>query len=101
MQTGFHLYIDEVGDEGIDRVRPIDPDGSPEYFVMCGILIQAPRYQEALAFVRNLRVKAGINSDEPIHFRKLDDDQKMLVVNEISRFRCGIVAIVSNKRNIR
>jgi len=37
MAHGFYLFLDEAGDEGLDRVRPLDPNGASEYFVLCGV----------------------------------------------------------------
>ena len=46
MSFGFYLFIDEAGDEGLERVRPMHEDGSSEYFVLCGVLVRASRYAE-------------------------------------------------------
>ena len=40
MSFGFYLFIDEAGDEGLERVRPMHEDGSSEYFVLCGVLVR-------------------------------------------------------------
>jgi hypothetical protein len=101
MQYGFHLYIDEAGDEGVERIRPLDPDGASEYFVMCGVLIRAHRSQELASFVLNLKKQIGLSVAEELHFRDLTASQQKLAIAEIGRFQLGLVAIVSNKRNMR
>ncbi len=101
MRYGFYLFIDEAGDEGIERVRPIDADGASEYFVLCGVLIRVQRHKKLSSSVRQLKVELGLDSETVLHFANLSDDQKNIVVSRISNFKIGIIAIVSNKRNMR
>ncbi len=101
MHYGFHLYIDEAGDEGIDEVRPIDPGGSPEYFVLCGVLIRAHRRTAVLSEFNDIKQKVGLTPSQMLHFRDLSAERQHLVIAEIARLRLGLVAIVSNKRNVR
>lgn len=101
MNHGFYLFIDEAGDEGIERIRPIDPEGSSEYFVLAGFLIRSHRYNEIARLIIDLKSRIGIPSYKPIHFRDLTDAQKDIVVKYISNIKIGIIAIVSNKLNMR
>lgn len=100
MSCGFYLFIDEAGDEGLDRIRPLNKDGASEYFVLCGLLIRATRYQELVQSFNEPKHTIGLTSDEEIHFRDLDDDQKWTVLKALSQFKLGLVAIVSNRRNM-
>lgn len=101
MQYGFHLFIDEAGDEGIERVRPLDPDGASEYFVMCGVLIRAHRQEEMARFVNSTKAKVGIAEASELHFRDLNAEQQKTVVAELGKFEAGLIAVVSNKRNMQ
>lgn len=101
MKSGFLLFIDEAGDEGIERVRPIDPDGAPEYFVVCGIIIRIDRYKELTKCLREIKIRIGLNEDKELHFRDLTPENQHLVIEGISKFKHGIIAIVSNKRNMK
>lgn len=101
MTAGFYLFIDEAGDEGIDRVRPIDPDGAPEYFVMCGVLVSGTRLQEANAQLLLIKNKIGMSPNDVLHFRDLRSDHKIAALEIIAASRMRLFAIVSNKRNMR
>lgn len=101
MQFGFLLFIDEAGDEGISRVRPIDPDGSPEYFVIAGVIIRSENYQKIKDAVQRIKQNFGLRDVEQLHFRDLDPNQQLLTIRELSKLKFGIVAVVSNKRNMR
>jgi hypothetical protein len=101
MNCGFYLFIDEAGDEGLDQVRPVDPNGASEYFVLCGVLVRASRYQELAQSFNAIKPKIGMTPTDQLHFRDLDEDQKQLVISSLSELKFGLVAIVSNKRNMR
>ena len=101
MTCGFYLFIDEAGDEGLDRIRPVDPNGSSEYFVLCGVLVRASRYQELVQSFNAIKPTIGLTANDQIHFRDLDEDQKLSVISALSKLRVGLIAIVSNKRNMR
>jgi hypothetical protein len=100
MSNGFLLFIDEAGDEGLDRVRPIDPNGGSEYFVLAGVLVRANRYSELVQAFNGIKKKIGKNPSDVIHFRDLNHFQRQQIVKEIGKLRIGLVAIVSNKRNM-
>lgn len=100
MRNGFLLFIDEAGDEGLDRVRPIDPNGGSEYFVLAGVLVRANRYAELVQSFNSIKLRIGMTASDVIHFRDLRSDQQQTLVKEISKLRIGLVAIVSNKRNM-
>jgi hypothetical protein len=100
MKNGFLLFIDEAGDEGLDRVRPLDPNGASEYFVLAGVLVRTTRYAELVQSFNAVKISIGKKPSEVIHFRDLTEDQRKLVVKQIGRLKVGLVAIVSNKRNM-
>lgn len=101
MNCGFYLFIDEAGDEGLDRVRPIDPNGASEYFILCGVLVRASKYQELVQSFNQIKQKVGLDPSDQIHFRDLSEDQKLVVVSSLADLQFGLVAIVSNKRNMQ
>jgi hypothetical protein len=88
VKHGFYLFIDEAGDEGLDRVRPLDPNGASEYFVLCGILVRASKYAELAQSFNKAKAKLGKEAADPVHFRDLDDAQKLSIVAD-----CAAIAI--------
>lgn len=100
MRYGFYLFIDEAGDEGLERIRPIAPDGSSEYFVMCGVLVRTTKYAELAQSFNSIKLKVGIAPTDQIHFRDLNQAQKSTVISSLANLKFGLVAIVSNKRNM-
>lgn len=100
MKDGFYLFIDEAGDEGLERVRPIQSDGASEYFVMSGILVRANRYAQLENSFNLIKEKIGLSVSNEIHFRDLDDENRQIVLGELSKLKFGLICIVSNKRNM-
>jgi len=100
MREGFLLFIDEAGDEGLKQVRPLDENGASEYFILAGVLIRTARYAELVQSFNVIKHRLGLAPTDTVHFRDLTSEQKTLVVSEISKLKIGLVAIVSNKRNM-
>ena len=100
MSFGFYLFIDEAGDEGLERVRPMHEDGSSEYFVLCGVLVRGSRYAELAQPFAKIKGMLGMNSSDQIHFRDLREDEKLIVISSLADLKFGLVAIVSNKQNM-
>jgi hypothetical protein len=100
MRYGFYLFIDEAGDEGLERIRPIDANGSSEYFVMCGVLVRTTKYAELAQSFSIIKSTIGIAPSDQIHFRDLDEAQKSIVISSLAQLKFGLIAIVSNKRNM-
>src|SRR5262245_37965203 len=100
MNRGFLLFVDEAGDEGLDRVRPAYPDGSSEYFVLCGILVRVATYPSLVQSFNRIKPLIGKAASDQIHFRDLDDEQKLIVATSLASMKFGLIAIVSNKQNM-
>ena len=45
-QVSYVAYIDESGDDGLARVKPLDPDGASEWFVLGSIVMPADPQRE-------------------------------------------------------
>jgi hypothetical protein len=98
---GFTLFIDEAGDEGISKVRPLDGDGASEYFVLAGVLVQSRPVGELGEHVIAMQLAASLAAGSEIHFRDLPAEQQLAVVRFASEFKSGLLCVVSNKRNLR
>jgi hypothetical protein len=101
MRHGFYLFIDEAGDEGLERVRPIDANGASEYFVLCGILVRTNKYAELAQSFNRIKAKIGLATSDQVHFRDLDEEQKLTLISALATLKFGLVAVVTNKRNMQ
>lgn len=97
----YIAHIDEAGDPGIRRVRPIDNPGASEWLVLGCSLIQATRHDEQTAWVRNILDSVGLTQNQVLHFRDLADWRKPLVCQATARLPVRLFAVVSNKKNMK
>lgn len=100
-----HYYIaciDEAGDPGIRRVRPLDPKGGSEWFVLGCSLIQVKSESDQLIWVREILDKLSMKQQTVLHFRDLDEWRKPIacqMLGNIKGVRC--FAMLSNKKNMK
>lgn len=99
--TGYIAYIDEAGDDGLQRVRPSDPRAASEWLVMSCLLIKADREPEVLPWLKELIGSFKQHQMQHMHFRQLRDDQKEKASRFIADLPVRLFSIVSNKQNMR
>lgn len=97
----YIAYIDESGDPGLKKVKPLDPGGSSEWLVVSAVVIAADREREVTGWISDLRKKLNSHQLRDIHFQKLQPGRKLISCNHVAELpvRCFVVA--SNKRNMR
>jgi hypothetical protein len=52
--VGYIAYLDEAGDDGLERIKPLDPRGASEWMILSCVLIRADREPEVLPWIRDL-----------------------------------------------
>ena len=97
----FIAYIDESGDPGLKRVRPIDEGGSSEWLVISAVIVRRGHDDETKAWVTDLNRAAGRIHDHVIHFKDLDAAQQLTVCKEMAKLPIRIFCVASNKKNMR
>jgi hypothetical protein len=97
----YIAFIDEAGDPGLDRIRPLDPSGASEWLVIGATLIRASNEAEPVEWVRSMLSSANVRQTRQLHFRGLKDWQKVLVCSEFERLPVKGFAVLSNKKNMR
>lgn len=96
----YVAYIDEAGDPGIETVRPCDPHGASEWLVIGAVLIEAANEADAVTW-RNHIIRASSIRSPTLHFRNLEEWQKLLVCQSLATFPLNVFAMLSNKKNMR
>jgi hypothetical protein len=97
----YIAFIDEAGDPGISRVRPLDPVGGSEWLVLGGVLIEAKHELAPVTWVRSILGDIGLERRQELHFRELVEWRKPLVCQKTATFPLNIFAMCSNKKNMR
>jgi hypothetical protein len=97
----YIAFVDEAGDPGISRVRPIDSVGGSEWLVIGAAVIEARRELEPVQWVRSMLKTIGLEQRRELHFRELPEWKKPLACSEAATRPLRIFALVSNKKTMR
>ncbi|MBD9372799.1 DUF3800 domain-containing protein [Rhizobium sp. ARZ01] len=97
----FVAYIDESGDPGLKRVRPIDERGSTEWMTLSAVLVRREKDPETTQWVADINRAIGNTNTQIIHFKDLDGEQKLQVCNRLSDLPVRLFVVASNKKNMR
>lgn len=100
-EYGYVAYIDEAGDTGLSKVRPIDENGSSEWFVLSALVMRAKWEPDVVGWVDGIRSNIGVTQRRFLHFRDLSPTRKLAVASAISKLPVRGFAICSNKKNMR
>ena len=97
----YVAYIDESGDPGLKRVKPIDKPGSSEWLVLSAVITAASREPEVTPWAAELMASMNSHQMRDLHFQKLSPARKLLACQHVATkpVRCFVVA--SNKQNMR
>jgi hypothetical protein len=97
----YIAYIDESGDPGLSKVRPIDPFGASEWLTLGAVVIRAKYEPELVPWVRSLREAIRETQGPALHFRTLSDERKRVVASQLALRPLGGFVVLSHKPNMR
>jgi hypothetical protein len=101
MTYGYIAYIDEAGDPGLNKVRPIDENGASEWLVLSAIVVKAEREPLVVDWVADIRNGVGVTQRSDLHYRTLSPTRRIAVATAIAGLPLRGFAILSNKKNMR
>lgn len=97
----YILYIDEAGDDGLTRVRPIDEVGASEWLVISGVLVRQNNESAVVDWVREIRSDINARQGPALHFRNLSPTKKKRACEMLAEKPIVCFAVCSNKKNMR
>jgi Protein of unknown function (DUF3800) len=100
-EYGYIAYIDEAGDPGLKRVRPIDDEGGTEWLILSAVVIRTPREPLVKGWVEDLISELGIKQRNDLHYRTLSPTRKIAAGERIATLPLRGFAVCSNKKNMR
>lgn len=101
LKPGFIAYIDEAGDPGLNRVRPLDSVGASEWLVIGATVIHAHNEAETVDTVRSIRDAIGSRQGPDLHYRKLSDQRKAISCQILANSKSKSLVVASNKKNMK
>lgn len=97
----FIAYIDEAGDPGLKRVRPIDNIGSTEWLVLSAVVVRRENDPLLPDWVAAINQANGSENTQVIHFKDLTQQQKLTASRTLASHPVRLFAVASNKKNMR
>lgn len=98
---GYIAYIDEAGDPGLTKIRPLDEDGSSEWLALSAVIMRAKWEPDVVDWVRSIRTDIGVKQRSDLHYRTLSPTRKIAVATRIATLPVRGFVIMSNKKNMR
>jgi hypothetical protein len=96
----YVAYIDEAGDPGLRRVKPLDANGSSEWLILSAVVIGAPN-EKNVATWRNDILREIKSQRKDLHFTDLKPWNKRIACAEIAKLPARCFVVCSNKKNMR
>lgn len=101
LKPDYIAYIDEAGDPGLKRVKPLDPNGSSEWLILSAVVVRASREAEVVQWGRDFVKLAGSRQSQQVHFRKLQENAQIAVCERFSTLPLRAFVVASNKKNMK
>jgi hypothetical protein len=95
---GYIAYIDEAGDPGLKRVRPIDQNGASEWLVLSAVVMQAKREPDVLGWTQGNISNLGVKQRHDLHYRTLSPTRKSLLANRSPPYQFGLSPYARTRR---
>src|SRR6266446_1498308 len=92
MRVGFVAYIDESGDTGIERVRPLNPAGASEWLVLSCFLIRIEHDARLPAWVREITDQFRSHQRPDLHYASLLPVKKTITCRTIATKPCRFLS---------
>jgi hypothetical protein len=96
----YVAYIDEAGDPGLQRVKPLDDNGSSEWLILSAVVIGAPNERNVAPW-RNDILRATKSQRKDLHFTDFKPWNKRITCAEIARLPVRCFVVCSNKKNMK
>ncbi|WP_017999938.1 DUF3800 domain-containing protein [Paracoccus sp. N5] len=101
IEYDYVLFIDEAGDDGLTKVKPIDADGSTEWLVLSGVLVRAEDEAKCREWLDDIRTDIASFQGSTLHFRKLSPIKQLRASEILARLDARVFSVCSNKKNMR
>lgn len=96
----YVAYIDEAGDPGLERVKPLDNPGSSEWLILSAVVVRAPNEKNVVPWIQEILQKIR-SQRRYLHFTDLKPWNKRIVCGELATLPIRCFVVCSNKKNMR
>lgn len=100
-EYGYIAYIDEAGDPGLKKVRPLDENGASEWLVLSAVVMKESREPYVVDWLQDIMTDLGVTQRRDLHYRTLSPTRKLAAGRQIAALPLRGFAVCSNKKNMR
>lgn len=97
----YIAYIDEAGDPGLERVRPIDPVGGTEWLTIGCALIKRSDEANPPQWIKDILSDIAVKQRPDLHFRHISPTRKLRASMLMADLPARYFVVCSNKKNMR
>lgn len=97
----YVAYIDEAGDPGLNRVKPIDERGASEWLIVSAVVVSDENEAGCDDLVRSVAANFKNFQSNQLHFAKMNEAKKVYACTKLAEFPCRIFIVASNKKNMK
>ncbi|WP_338469231.1 DUF3800 domain-containing protein [Roseobacter fucihabitans] len=95
------MYIDEAGDDGLSRIKPVDSNGASEWLCIGGFLTRANYEAKTVQWVKEMRRHISALQGPALHYRKLSPSKKDAACSFLADLPVKAFVVCSHKVNMR
>lgn len=97
----YIAYVDEAGDPGLRKVRPLDEEGSSEWLILSAVIMRAKWEADVPDWLHETKRAIAVDTRGALHFRKLSPTRRLAAAGRLAAYPVRAFAICSNKKNMR
>lgn len=97
----YVAYIDESGDPGLTKVKPLHPKGSSEWLIVSAAVVSRKHELETVKWVQAMMSRLKNHQRRGIHFADLNAAKKSFVCADLANRPVRLFVIASNKKNMQ
>nr|WP_254452532.1 DUF3800 domain-containing protein [Roseicella sp. DB1501] len=99
--VGYVAYIDEAGDDGVKRVRPLDPVGGTEWFTIGAFVVEAQVNSQPREWLSRILTDMRAKQRKDLHFAELSPERRQAVSDFMSGLPARYFVGISHKPSLR
>jgi hypothetical protein len=102
MTHSYIVYIDESGDDGLGNYKVPGKGGGASHWLSIGAVVwRYSRDLDAVQWGKEIQAKLSEKrQNAPLHFAKLNHQQRVMAVNQLSQRPLRIISVIANKPSI-
>ena len=97
----YVAYIDEAGDDGLRRVRPVSNNGASEWLILAAVVVKKNRETEIKKWIIDLTSNFKHHQRDGVHFSDLNPAKRLAACEFLASKDLRIFVVASNKKNMQ